>query len=713
MRSKGSLWARSLMALAIVAMLAASLWSATSWGGQGGLSAAGAVPVARLVAGWNLVSLPVIPDNTSPSAALASLGGAYNLVFAYDAFSPDNPWRSFIPGQPSPASDLTRVDHTLGLWINATAPVTLVVTGTVPGPTGINLAVGWNLVGFPSQVSQPLTDALRCISGKYRQVYAYDAATPANPWRIFDVSAPPYANTLHTLNPGQGYWLDMSEACTWVVQGNVACTTIQRGTNGTVTDAYIWAADPNGTHNYDTLYVGMYSGTIKRSLLRFDLSTIPAGATINSATLSVYQSGGETGHTINAHRITGSWDEATVTWNSFASAYDATPVTSFSTAAGWRSADLTTLVRAWQAGSYANYGVLLNDTGSSGYETYRGSEYGTVSYRPKLEVCYHTCALPTPSATPTITQTPTRTPTRTNTPTPTQTLSGPTRTTTPTATGTRTSTSTATRTRTATPTVTPTGAPSGAMIIDHTNTDITRIPAYWLGQAKTLYRLSYGHTSHGSQIISGLGTVRSVQGATYDYTTDGSVVAGKLSIDDYTPNGDLGNPDFTTWAAETRAMFNTPGNNRNVVLWSWCGQLSWASEANVNTYLSLMQGLINDYPNVRFIYMTGHLDGSGVAGNLNVNNNRIRSYVTAHNGVLFDFADMESYTPGGTNVLSQGADDGCNYDGGNWADQWCAAHPSDWLCTSCSCAHSEALNCNRKAVAFWWMMARLAGWNGL
>ena len=246
-----------------------------------------------------------------------------------------------------------------------------------------------------------------------------------------------------------------------------------------------------------------------------------------------------------------------------------------------------------------------------------------------------------------------------------------------------------------------------SIIIDHTCTDIGQIPSYWINQAKALFKISYGHTSHGSQIVTGMTMVRNQYGALYDFNNSGS--GGALSLHDYEPPGDLGNPDRVTWAQRTRDLLNTPGNNRNMIMWSWCGQVSDASEADINTYLSLMNQLEIDYPSVTFVYMTGHLDGTGEGGNLTIRNNQIRTFCTTYNKILFDFADIESYDPDGDYFLNLGADDACNYYGGNWADQWCAAHPGQ--CISCDdCAHSRCLNCQSKGKAFWWMMARLAGW---
>lgn len=259
------------------------------------------------------------------------------------------------------------------------------------------------------------------------------------------------------------------------------------------------------------------------------------------------------------------------------------------------------------------------------------------------------------------------------------------------------------------------------IIIDHTCTDLSQIPPYWIEQAKALLRLSYGHTSHGSQPVSGMGVLRAdpSYGGLYAFNTDGSITPGVLSLRDSYPSGDLGNPDRVTWASLTRDYLNGAGSDRNVVVWSWCGQANTSNPDDIDLYLGLMDGLEQEFPNLTFVYMTGHLVGTGVDGHLNQRNQQIRDFCLANNKVLFDFADIESYDPDGDAYLALNADDNCDYDSdgngsldSNWADNWCAAHGGDPLCAACGCAHSKPLNCNLKARAFWWMLARLAGWDG-
>ena len=45
---------------------------------------------------------------------------------------------------------------------------------------------------------------------------------------------------------------------------------------------------------------------------------------------------------------------------------------------------------------------------------------------------------------------------------------------------------------------------SEAIIIDPSSTDITAVPQEWIEEAKLELHIAYGHTSHGSQLITGM-----------------------------------------------------------------------------------------------------------------------------------------------------------------------------------------------------------------
>ena len=259
-----------------------------------------------------------------------------------------------------------------------------------------------------------------------------------------------------------------------------------------------------------------------------------------------------------------------------------------------------------------------------------------------------------------------------------------------------------------------------AIIIDHKCTKIEAIPAYWIDQAKQL-TIHYAHTSHGSQVISGA-LLLEQQDTFYSLAVRASTSEGLPPVEDppalrmydgNPPETYIGPEDYwstTDGRDRTRAVADT--GNYDYSMWSWCGQQSSNSYETTQAYLDTMAQFESEYPAMRFILMTGHTDGSGVDGTLNQRNNQVRDFALANNMVLFDFADIESYDPDWNGYLALGCNDWGSYDGGDWPAEWCAAHSGDDLCASCSCAHSQALICNLKGRAFWWMMARLAGWEG-
>jgi hypothetical protein len=172
-----------------------------------------AVPV---LAGWNMISLPVVPASTAVADALSTIAGHYDVVYVYDATNPAQPWKRYAVGLPSYANTLTQIDERMGLWLHATSPATLSPAGRWPSNTTIQLKAGWNLVGYPTQVGLPVAQALSGIAGKYTLVFSYDASTPAQPWHVYNVASPG-TSTLTTMGPGNGYWIQATQDCAWVL----------------------------------------------------------------------------------------------------------------------------------------------------------------------------------------------------------------------------------------------------------------------------------------------------------------------------------------------------------------------------------------------------------------------------------------------------------------------------------------------------------------
>ena len=129
------------------------------------------------------------------------------------------------------------------------------------------------------------------------------------------------------------------------------------------------------------------------SLLKWNLSSIPAGSTVTSASL-ILQVFNQTNNVYNLRAMLASWSEGGATWNNTLpkTNHGSQIIGSFTpTATGSYQINLNAtgiaLVQGWINGS-ANNGITLETGGTTDGIDMRSSQYGTVAQRPRLTIVY-------------------------------------------------------------------------------------------------------------------------------------------------------------------------------------------------------------------------------------------------------------------------------------------------------------------------------------
>ncbi|MBA7699361.1 hypothetical protein ES703_108056 [subsurface metagenome] len=156
-----------------------------------------------LAFGWNLISLPLIPDVAAIGPMLASIADNVDVVWGYDPVnSPDDPWAAYKPGVTE--DDLTKMVDGMGYWIYMTSPGTLTVSGVeLPEPPAVpptyGVVSGWNLIGFKSIVDID-NDVYLANIAPYTILWGYEADGG-----YFSVY--PMGEHDGDMEVGHGYWL--------------------------------------------------------------------------------------------------------------------------------------------------------------------------------------------------------------------------------------------------------------------------------------------------------------------------------------------------------------------------------------------------------------------------------------------------------------------------------------------------------------------------
>ncbi|CAN91052.1 putative exported sugar-binding protein with thrombospondin-like C-terminal domain [Sorangium cellulosum So ce56] len=179
----------------------------------------------------------------------------------------------------------------------------------------------------------------------------------------------------------------IGDACEPPPPAEPVCVVVQRGTYGSVQDAHIQPGVSWPYGDYPYVVMNTFPEGVQLGVLAFDLSFIPAGSDVESATLSLSHTWKASASTIELHRVNGPWQESTVHAGNFPGYNPAVEasITTVAQAGAVVTANVAALVQSWVDGS-PNHGVALHDV--NGRTDIRSSEQTNIASRPKLEVCY-------------------------------------------------------------------------------------------------------------------------------------------------------------------------------------------------------------------------------------------------------------------------------------------------------------------------------------
>jgi hypothetical protein len=276
---------------------------------------------------------------------------------------------------------------------------------------------------------------------------------------------------------------------------------------------------------------------------------------------------------------------------------------------------------------------------------------------------------------------------------------------------------------------------------------LRRIPQEYIEKARDEFVIAYQHTSHGTHVSRGVFGLAGFKDGDADLfgVSMNQKIEGKLAffdnqIEDYAPEGVRSRDLSTNEAAfvqTTRNFLDAPENAYvNIVMWSWCDIEGHDVEG---TYLPGMAELISEYgkggskigsqegkreKSVHFIFMTGHANKNNNTGKKRPKSQAelINAFCEENQQFCLDYYSIDTHDMEGNYWEDAGDDGDSDSYGGNFYADWQDNHQVDvhyWENlvspggeVAFGAHNSQHITANRKAMAFWWILARLAGWDG-
>jgi len=164
----------------------------------------------KLFKGWNLVSIPIQPAYENIKTLLTPILWALDSVWTYN--STEKKWLVYSPDKIPSENSLDKIEQGMGYWFKVNSDAILTIQGKLVYKS-IPLRKGFNLIGSNYSKKKAIREFLSSI--KCRSIYTYDIAQKI--WLQYVPGSPESLNNLKFIEPEKGYWLDIEEESTWII----------------------------------------------------------------------------------------------------------------------------------------------------------------------------------------------------------------------------------------------------------------------------------------------------------------------------------------------------------------------------------------------------------------------------------------------------------------------------------------------------------------
>lgn len=166
--------------------------------------------------GWNLISLPVVPNDNGISSVLGDAESNIQAVWTYDPADSNavDGWLVYVPGNPDGTNNLDTMTAGYGYWVSVTSSTSISGAGSLlsVGPTlppSRGLSAGWNLIGYyqiPGENSSTKAEALASVGTAgvdYTSLWGFNNSTGQ------------FKSSVDPINPGDAFWVSLPSAKTY------------------------------------------------------------------------------------------------------------------------------------------------------------------------------------------------------------------------------------------------------------------------------------------------------------------------------------------------------------------------------------------------------------------------------------------------------------------------------------------------------------------